>query len=460
VLLRAEADQEEGSGSQKFQEITTEVPQDVTEIYLPPDCPSSGSHYPNTMFTILPSSEDDGDDGDKVRIETYPADLVSATTKSGGNSLRLKWNDDVASNANEGGVKIYFPPSRLYDVSTAADAKVQILDGFTSMENIKVSSDSKLYATLNSLSDDASLTMSISSDAEVQIVSNGNFNHVSVSSDAKVSLEALVVEHFKVSSDGEAEIKGNVGFADISSDAKLTIDGNLTDGGETSSDSKLTVYGSVQGRIRASSDSKVYVGKHLDGNVDASSDAQVRAPNCDTVSTSSDAKCVVDDSIDGSVDVDVEVLPFTLTGRQRCWWGNGGFTLSNMSGWQAGVLAIIIIAIVTCCGFGIWKCCVSRRNNNIEREAGAATTEYNVTYPGITKIPPPIPVKANDDNDDDVEAKYNGTGTAEEEDPSAIAYKVDDDDDDKQQQEGSTTAVPAEAIAVVEHVHHTADSKV
>lgn len=305
------------NGEKDFYEISASVPQDVSEVHLPADCPKSGT-VTRAMFTFEPT------DDDTIKISTFPSDLVTAEKKNK-NELRLEWNPDVAYHVQEGGVRIMFPADKLHAVFVSADSKAQILNGFTNVDTLGVSSDASLHATLNNLTDISNqLTLKVSSDGIAKVISNIPLVKLDLSSDAKVTLMAPAVENLDVSSDGELVMKGNVDHGRISSDGKVTLEGNLNSA-KISSDGQITVYGKVTGDVDMSSDGKLYVGQELSGRVDASSDARIYAPSCDSVHMNSGAKCYVDDTITGEVVVEIDVQPFTLTGTHRCYnywrWG-------------------------------------------------------------------------------------------------------------------------------------------
>ena len=282
------------------------------------------------MYTIEPS------DDDTVKVSTYPANLVTAS-KQNGNLLQLEFNKDVAYDSNEGGVQIYFPASQLKSVNVAADSVAQILDGFTNIDSLRVSSDAKLYATMLSGSDNKDENdeayrlrdLSVSSDAQAFVLSNYNIKNVKVSSDGQLTLQSPMVKDVRVSSDAVLKMKGNITSAKVSSDGKLTLDGNVVGDGnvEVTSDAGVTIFGSVSSStsVRVSSDGNFNVGAELAASVEVTSDGRVRAPNCNTVSTRSDGKCIVDNNINGSVNVSVDTLPLTRKGTEHC---------GSFSSWQ------------------------------------------------------------------------------------------------------------------------------
>lgn len=114
---------------------------DIKSVVITPSCPATGgaNKVPVTMFTILPSNSG-------VEVSSDPPDLVSVSSDGGTLSIN-SWNFVDSTN---GGVKISLPPSQLTSVSAGADTDVQILDGFTALENIDISGDSEITATVSS----------------------------------------------------------------------------------------------------------------------------------------------------------------------------------------------------------------------------------------------------------------------------------------------------------------------
>lgn len=339
------------SADPELQEITTSVPQDVTKVHFPPDCSVTATRHPKTMYTLTPSTDTFG----VVSISTYPPNLVTAERGDDG-TLHLQWDTEVAGSATEGGVNIKLPADQLESVWAAADAQVQILDGFTHIQTLKVSSDAKLWATMDGFSNSA-ISLSVSSDGEAKVLApNASFQKVSVSSDGKLSLQALTVAQLSASSDAEVELHGSVsgGIVDISSDAKVFVQGNVTQGAKVSSDGELTVYGTVDGFVRLSSDAKLRVGGAMGASVEASSDAKVYAPTCGGVTMRSDAKCIVDNTISGSVDITVDLQHRTMQGTDRCnmkW----GFHFGTCGTWTLYV-AIGLVAGAAVVSFrGCWR---------------------------------------------------------------------------------------------------------
>ena len=114
---------------------------DIKSVVITPSCPATGgaNKVPVTMFTILPSNSG-------VEVSSDPPDLVSVSSDGGTLSIN-SWN---FVDSTTGGVKISLPPSQLTSVSAGADTDVQILDGFTALENIDISGDSEITATVSS----------------------------------------------------------------------------------------------------------------------------------------------------------------------------------------------------------------------------------------------------------------------------------------------------------------------
>ena len=356
-------------------ELISNVPQDVSSLRFPSKCPKFGK-VTKVMYTIEPS------DDDQVRVSTYPADLVSAKKENNG-LLQLEFNEDVAYGSSEGGVQIFFPSSQLKDVTVAADSIAQIFDGFTNINSLRVSSDAQLYATMLSSSDgDASSdnklsSLSVSSDAKAVVLSNYNITKVSVSSDGELTLQSPMANEVSVSSDAILKMNGNIASARVSSDGKFTLEGNVFGSRniKVSSDGGVTVYGTVSSSttIRVSSDGKFNLGgSNLKSSVEATSDGQVRAPNCDTVTTRSDGKCIVDNNIQSNVDVVVDTLPLTRKGTTHC--GNFNWWSSSWKGkfWSLFGIAVFLSSFYICYRYCCRKNCHDKEGNN--KYGGAITT--------------------------------------------------------------------------------------
>lgn len=338
-------------------EPISNVPQDVSSIRTFVKCPKRGKHT-KAMVTILPSSADD----ESVKVLTFPADLVKAINENK-NELQLEWNEDVAfdGDIDEAGVQIQFPASKLQAVLVSSDSKAQVFEGFSNLDTLKISSDAQLWANFTALTGSTSLPdmseISVSSDGQAYIYTDTSaVSSVTVSSDAVLHLSApnAVVSSVKVSSDARAAMKvASISESTrVSSDAELSIEGDLMGRTEVSSDAVTKVYGShtVSGSIKVSSDGRLYVGKDatLDASIEVRSDAKIYAPNCENVSTSSDGKCYVDTAIDGSVKVTVEKQPLTRTGTERC---NPFLDWDfSFNGTGAAIMGILIaIGIFVCC---------------------------------------------------------------------------------------------------------------
>ena len=202
IIATASGQTQEYADDKEFTKISN-VPQDVKKVYLPVHCPKWG-HRTRAMVTIEPTT----DGTDQVQVSTYPANLVTASTGDD-STLKLTWNEDVAfdSNVKEGGIRIFFPADQLKSVSVTADSEAQILNGFTSIEYIKVSSDAKLQADLLSLTknnqndidgddndddDDPKFEVFVKSDAQATVLSSIAISKLDVSSDAHASIGANV----------------------------------------------------------------------------------------------------------------------------------------------------------------------------------------------------------------------------------------------------------------------------
>jgi hypothetical protein len=182
-----------------FMEISEDVPQDVSAVFLPTSCTASGK-TPNTMFTFEPV------DNDKITILTYPKDLVTFDvdrSEDGSSMILMQWNDDVAKDAKRGGgVRILFPPHQLKQVDVADKLKAQILDGFTEIESLSVSNKATLQATFTNLTVPIRIVSAKSLSAHLTVISNAGFENVQVSAFANLELQGNVHDQVSVSSYG------------------------------------------------------------------------------------------------------------------------------------------------------------------------------------------------------------------------------------------------------------------
>lgn len=339
------------STEKDFKEISSNVPQQVSvvNLQLPPDCLGQGGgktgKYPSRfMFTIEPSTSD------SVSVSTYPSDLVVAKGQGKDQQLRLVWNANVANDAKEGGVKISLPANQLVAVSAEKGAFVQILNGFTSIERITVATDAKLFATLTTslTTTTSNLTLSVTAGGQANVISNASVSRLDLSNYSRLSLQAPSVGDLSATSEGIFDLKGNVGHAQVSTSARVTIDGDLSEGGTISSGGKMTVYGKASGHFEVSTDANFLVGEELLGTVDATSGAKVYAPMCDNVATSTGASCSTS-TTKGGVSINVPIQPFTRTGSDTCSTEQrrGWMIVSDdAQGWMLGFV-VAVLAVVT-----------------------------------------------------------------------------------------------------------------
>ena len=306
-----------------FYKISEDVPQDVSAVFLPTGCTASGK-TPHTMFTFEPA-----DENDNVAIFTTPQDLVTFDydRSSGGSSSRLtiQWNDDIAKDATEGGVRILFPPDQLKQVDVADKTKAQILDGFTKIESLSVSNKATLQATFTNLTVPIQMVSVTHLFSKATIISNAGFEQVKVSAFAGLTIQGDV--HGQVS---------------VSSYAGLNVRGNI-DSGTVSDSGDLVIAGDVSGALSASSSATLSV-KSISGSVSASSSATVHSSfssDCRHVETSSGAKCKVSDIDDVTVEVDRQ--PFTLQGTD-----NKCYTSWTYVAVAAAGALFIVVGVMTC----------------------------------------------------------------------------------------------------------------
>ena len=119
-----------------FTEISG-VSQDVKGIRFPTFC-TSKHKVPNLIHTVEPSSTD------TISVWTDPPNLVTTTIQH--ELLQLWWNRTVSDSAQGGGVRIRFPPSKLATIEACCSASVQILPGFSNLEDLTASTSSNVRA--------------------------------------------------------------------------------------------------------------------------------------------------------------------------------------------------------------------------------------------------------------------------------------------------------------------------
>jgi hypothetical protein len=356
-----------------FMEISEDVPQDVSAVFLPTSCTASGK-TPNTMFTFEPV------DNDKITILTYPKDLVTFDvdrSEDGSSMILMQWNDDVAKDAKRGGgVRILFPPHQLKQVDAADKLKAQILDGFTEIESLSVSNKATLQATFTNLTVPIRIVSAKSLSAHLTVISNAGFENVQVSAFANLEIQGNVHNQVSVSSYGGLTVLGNVDSGSVSDSGLLYIDGDIFGAVSASSNSKLSAK-RISGSVTASKSATVYTSL---------------AGHCDNhVETSSRAKCQVSNNMD-EVTVEIDKHPFTLEGTDvKC-----------THEWKYVILAaigslVLLVCVGTCC----WWRTRRKRKREIRHAAQRAarvaaknTAEKN----GHAVVPSPV-VPAGHDHD-------------------------------------------------------------
>jgi len=127
----------------------------VTGLSIGPDMCVKGKTLPNTMFTIMPTTDDDPAN---VKVLSYPANLMTVRTKINDNdtskTLELAWNLEVASTATESGIQIAIPSEQLKTIKIGNHTEVQIAEGFTNVETMTIADASVVAATFTGLTTD------------------------------------------------------------------------------------------------------------------------------------------------------------------------------------------------------------------------------------------------------------------------------------------------------------------
>lgn len=278
----------------------------VTSVDI--NMPCSGlKNIPNTMFTIQPS--------DSADVSSLPPNLVTTSVQDG--VLSLAWNADVASTASEGGVIIGLPAANLGSVSIASQKTAQILDGFTSLKEVQVQSQSTLTATIKSSTQHTDLA--VKGQSTVNIVADA-VNSASVSQQSEVNLQSSsAVEKFSVANQSNLNVNGGVVSGTVTSQSDLAVTGDISSSVSVTSQSSITA-------------------NTISGQVTISSMSDASASSCDNVSASDMSDC----SVGGppSVSVDVSEQSLTRTGISQCS-GSSSAAVSSVVVAAVGSLAAI-----------------------------------------------------------------------------------------------------------------------
>ena len=216
----------------------------VSSLTIDPPCPKDETvTYPVATYTIQPSTV--------PFVSAYPADLVNAVVR--GNGLQFEYNDAVANTTDIGGIRIGLPPDQFKSLSVGGGISTQVLNGFTSVEELDVSGAAKLNAELSSSSIIASAT------------SRGA---------STVTIQADTVTTFLAEGASKLFVDGSVG------------------GGSVSGVSMLVVTGDIQGSVSNSGVSTIKANT-ISGSVASSGVSKVNAVSCDNASGDLLSPCTV-----------------------------------------------------------------------------------------------------------------------------------------------------------------------
>ena len=290
----------------------------------------SNSSVPYTMFTIFPSN-----DGCGVTIETSPPNLVTVNSVFRGH-LMFEWNKDVSSAATSGGsVRIGIPSDRLKGVRLNGGHNVQIVEGFTNIYSLSVSSNLKYnpFKTNSSATIRASM-MSLSDSTDLELLNDGGQMYVQTN---------VPVAYGRVTSGGQSWIETpslncmacymtvegkSAPELHIKGDVDACVNFNLIRSGHLRNGAQLTVTGTISGKIHSNENSTV------------------NAPSCDNVISTYGSTCNAGPQ---SVDVDVGDLSQNsqiLTGTYKCGEDSSSSPDSSPDSDSASVMPSYFAAIV------------------------------------------------------------------------------------------------------------------
>lgn len=275
----AEAQQDDGGG---YQEIEG-VPQSAIGLYVStPFCIGHDEH-PLIMWTIEPA--------DRVMVSTNPPNLLTVKMNGVDKMLSFAWNEEIASTATGGGIKIGFPNNKFGLINVASSSTVQILDGFKEIGHVEVSETSVLTADLSS--NEYGIYLDVSGKSKVTMISNLEVSQGRISGASDVTLEAPSLDWTEISGGSTVKADGDMYFGSLSGSSTLTITGFAS------------------------------------GDVKVSDGSQVTISSCDKINFDKSSTCNSDPQ---TVDVTITEQPTTKTGTASCSEsGNGvGDVLSDM----------------------------------------------------------------------------------------------------------------------------------
>lgn len=288
--------------------IDSGVVQNISDIRIDTSCTGIVGSAPNTLFTIFPS------DGNGVTVQTSPANLFTAKTEGAVDYLVFKWNKEVASTASSGGVRIGIPSDQLNRVWVYEGNTVQILDGFTSINELLVlDTDSTIRASITS---SVATRFELKNEGgQMYIETNVPVTAGWVYKGGSTWVETPSFNRIVISDDGsQLYIKGDVDVTD-------------SEKGDLSIGAQLTITGTITGTINSYDDTIV------------------NAPSCDNVIINADGRCTAGSQ---NVDFDIDALlpnNQTLSGY-RCGKGSSSSSSSIlMQGYSIAIAFTFAVAI-------------------------------------------------------------------------------------------------------------------
>jgi len=182
------------------------APDDFNGVKFPAKCSGGSWHSQTTvvqtLFTLEPT------DG-VTEILTTPAGLVTANTsvpEAGITWLSFMFNEEVAKTASTGGVRIRANRSVLKAIQACCDARVQILEGFTSITDISASTDAQITAIVNSTGKLEKLSASTGAKIGLQFL-GGTVGLVGATTNGKVNLIAATVEKLSIGTNADVKLQ-------------------------------------------------------------------------------------------------------------------------------------------------------------------------------------------------------------------------------------------------------------
>ena len=170
----------------QFEEIETDFGSTTpTGVVFPSICIGDFS-VPKVMYTIETSNTNE------VTILSDPPNLVEVGIDDSDGTLYFKFiQETILQPPSEAGVVVRFPSSQLQNINICCEQELQVKDGFTNVEQLKVSSGATAQAIFSvtnrnmdiEVSDSATATVEVSGRSNVDVIGRDSGTFVNIDGD-------------------------------------------------------------------------------------------------------------------------------------------------------------------------------------------------------------------------------------------------------------------------------------